>query len=98
MSAADIHIKEHVGHDTHADHDLDHEHHDSFITKYIFSIDHKMIAKQYLLSGIFWAIIGIGLSMIFRIQLGFQDVKFDWLKPILGKWVNESGRLDPEFY
>jgi len=42
-------------HDNHAidHHDDHHEHHhkDTFITKYIFSIDHKMIAKQYLLTG-----------------------------------------------
>ena len=30
------------------------EHHDqSFITKYIFSEDHKVIAKQFLITGIF---------------------------------------------
>ena len=35
--------------DTHA-HDDDHGHHhkETFVTKYIFSQDHKMIAKQYL--------------------------------------------------
>jgi len=49
-------------------HDNDHEHHhkDSFITKYIFSIDHKMIAKQYLITGIFMGIIRVGMSMLFR--------------------------------
>ncbi|CAF4606373.1 unnamed protein product, partial [Rotaria socialis] len=47
--------------DTH-DHGHDHEHHhkDTFVTKYIFSIDHKMIAKQYLLTGIVMGIIGVG--------------------------------------
>ena len=34
------------GHDDHGDH----EHHDTFLTKYVFSQDHKMIAKQFLLS------------------------------------------------
>ena len=28
-------------------HEHDHHHKETFITKYIFSIDHKMIAKQY---------------------------------------------------
>ena len=33
----------------HSNHDDDHHHHkETFITKYIFSQDHKMIAKQYL--------------------------------------------------
>jgi cytochrome c oxidase subunit 1 len=43
---------------THAhDHDHEHEHHElNFWTKYIFSTDHKTIAKQYLISGILWAV------------------------------------------
>lgn len=99
MSAADINVKE-LGHDAHTDHDHDHdhEHHGNFITNYIFSEDHKVIAKQYLITGIFWAVIGGSLSMIFRIQLGFQNVNMSWLKPILGDWISESGKLDPEFY
>ena len=30
----------------------------SFIRKYVFSTDHKVIAKQFLFTGIIWAIIG----------------------------------------
>jgi cytochrome c oxidase subunit 1 len=40
------------GHDHGHDHEHEHHHKETFITKYIFSIDHKMIAKQYLISGI----------------------------------------------
>jgi cytochrome c oxidase subunit 1 len=40
------------GHDHAIDHEHEHHHKDTFITKYIFSIDHKMIAKQYLITGI----------------------------------------------
>ena len=36
------------------------EHHkETFITKYIFSQDHKMIAKQFLITGMFMAVIGM---------------------------------------
>jgi cytochrome c oxidase subunit I len=80
------------------DHHDDHEHHDSFITKYIFSTDHKMIGKQFLVTGIFWAIIGGLLSIIFRLQLGFPDMELFWLKPLLGGWIDEAGKLDPNFY
>ena len=83
-------------HDDHA-HD-EHHHSDNFITKYIFSTDHKMIAKQYLLTGIIWAFIGGLLSIIFRLQLGFPNMNMTFLKPLLGKWINETGSLDPEFY
>jgi cytochrome c oxidase subunit 1 len=41
------------GHDHGHDHEHEH-HHKTFITKYIFSLDHKMIAKQYLITGILW--------------------------------------------
>jgi len=75
-----------------------HEHHDNFITKYIFSTDHKTIAKQYLITAIFWALIGGGMSLVFRIQLGFPDTQLDWLRPLFGKWITSSGKLDPEFF
>ncbi len=80
------------------EHDHDHEHHQSFITKYIFSTDHKIIAKQYLFTGIFWAFIGGLLSVVFRLQLGFPDMDLEWLRPFFGKWITINGKLDPEFY
>lgn len=80
-------------HDSH-----DHEHSDNFITKYIFSTDHKMIAKQYLVTGMFWAVIGGFLSVLFRLQLGFPDMDMSFLRPILGGWINEAGELDSNFY
>jgi cytochrome c oxidase subunit 1 len=80
------------------DHDHDHDHEElSFIQKYIFSEDHKVIAKQYLIMGIIWAIFGGGMSLLFRLQLGFPNSKFDWLQPLLGDWIKD-GKLDPEFY
>ncbi len=76
----------------------DHEHHDNFITKYIFTQDHKMIGKQFLITGIFWALIGGFLSILFRLQLGFPDMNLEFLRPLLGGWIDESGKLDPTFY
>jgi cytochrome c oxidase subunit I len=77
-----------------------HEHHEplSFWRRYIFAEDHKTIAKQYLISGIIWAIIGVSLSVMFRLQLGFPTLKLWFLKPILGQWIDETGKLDPDFY
>ena len=88
------------------DHFHDHHHGDkyqsNFITTYIFSQDHKMIAKQFLITGMFWAIIGAAMSIIFRLQLGFPEESVAWLKPLLGKWIaiNDAGigTLAPEFY
>ena len=54
-------------------HDTHHHHKESFITKYIFSQDHKMIARQYLITAIFMGAIGIALSALFRLKLGWPD-------------------------
>lgn len=81
--------------ETHDDH---HGHGETFWTKYLFSQDHKTIAKQYLFMGIFWALIGGFLSMIFRIQLGYPDANISWIKPLLGNWITADGKIDPEFY
>lgn len=87
------------------DHFHDHHHGDkyqsNFITHYIFSMDHKIIARQFLITGIFWAIIGAAMSIVFRLQLGFPEADLEWLQPILGKWIvvdNGIGTLSPEFY
>ncbi len=81
----------------HEGHGHDHAHKETFWTKYIFSQDHKTIAKQFLLTGFTAGFIGILLSAIFRLQLAFPDKSFPFLETILGKWAPE-GRLDPNFY
>jgi cytochrome c oxidase subunit 1 len=101
VSTEDVLINE-LGYD---DHFHDHHHGDkfqsNFITTYFFSQDHKMIAKQFLVTGIFWALIGSLMSLVFRLQLGFPEDSLLWLKPFLGKWIvvnNGIGSLAPEFY
>jgi len=89
------------GHDDHDDHHGD-KYQSNFITHYIFSQDHKIIARQFLITGMFWAVIGALMSLVFRLQLGFPEESLAWLQPVLGKWivVNEigMGTLDPDFY
>lgn len=92
MSVSTSHAEVEVHHDDHHDHEEL-----SFVRKYIFSEDHKVIAKQFLIAGVLWALIGGSLSIIFRLQLGFPDLNLNWLQPILGKWI-VNGKLDPEFY
>ncbi len=94
---------EELGYDDHF-----HDHHDgdkfsaNFINTYIFSMDHKIIAKQFLITGMFWAIIGALMSLVFRLQLGFPEADMVWLKPILGKWITVNaegiGALSNQFY
>ncbi|MGO1520021.1 MAG: cytochrome c oxidase subunit I [Sphingobacterium sp.] len=85
-----------ISHD--AAHHGSHEHHpESFLTKYIFSQDHKMIAKQFLITGIIMAVFAMVLSILFRIQLAWPDAEFPILEVFLGKWA-EGGRIRPDFF
>lgn len=88
-----------VAHDSHTDDHHDHHdhHHGSFLTTYVFSTDHKTIAKQFLITGIIMAIFGIFMSTLFRLQLAFPETSFPFLETLLGKW-GEGGQINPEFY
>jgi cytochrome c oxidase subunit I len=86
-----------TAHDVHHDTHHEHHHHETFITKYVFSQDHKMIAKQFLITGMVWAILGGLMSVLFRLQLGYPDSTFPWLEDILGKWA-KGGKISAEAY
>jgi len=53
-----------------------HHHHEvmSFWSKYIFSTDHKIIAMQYMFTGMFMALIGGFFAYAFRMQLAFPGI------------------------
>nr|WP_309760832.1 cbb3-type cytochrome c oxidase subunit I [Flavobacterium sp.] len=86
------------GHDHAMDHEHEHHHKDTFITKYIFSIDHKMIAKQYLITGIFMGIIGVGMSMLFRMQLAWPEQSFKIFNILLGDKFAPNGVMANDIY
>ena len=86
-------------HDHHEhDHHEEHHHKDTFITKYIFSIDHKMIAKQYLITGIIMGLIGVGMSMLFRMQLAWPEESFKIFSFFLGERMAPGGVMNNETY
>jgi cytochrome c oxidase subunit 1 len=75
-----------------------HAHHkETFVSKYIFSMDHKMISKQFLITGIIMGMIGMIMSLLFRLQLAWPDQQFPIMSTLLGKWAPD-GKLDPNFY
>lgn len=41
----------------------------SFLGKYVFSTDHKVIGKQYFFLSLVAAVVGVGLSLAFRLHL-----------------------------
>jgi cytochrome c oxidase subunit 1 len=83
-------------HDAHA-----HAHHhekESFVSKYIFSQDHKMISKQFLITAVFMGIIAMMLSIFFRLQLGWPGESFEILNFFLGDRWAPDGILDRNMY
>src|SRR6201747_1005519 len=82
-----------------AHHEDGHEHHHkaTFLNTYVFSQDHKYIAKQFLITGITMAFIAMSLSILFRIQLAYPDKAFPLLETLLGRFA-PGGRLDSSFY
>ncbi|QTN37850.1 cbb3-type cytochrome c oxidase subunit I [Cryomorphaceae bacterium] len=76
----------------------DHAHHEeTFITKYVFTMDHKMIAKQFLITGLLMGLIGLVMSVFFRLQLAWPGESFPILETFLGKWAPD-GVMDPNIY
>ena len=86
------------GHDHGHDHEHEHHHKDTFITKYIFSIDHKMIAKQYLITGIIMGIIGVAMSLLFRMQLAWPEESFKIFNVLLGDKFAPDGVMANDIY
>ncbi|MBI4638578.1 MAG: cbb3-type cytochrome c oxidase subunit I, partial [Candidatus Rokubacteria bacterium] len=75
---------EHVGH-----HEL------GFIRTYIFSTDHKMIARQFLFLGLFMMIVGGLLALIVRWQLAWPETPIPGMAVFL---TETEGILEPSTY
>jgi cytochrome c oxidase subunit 1 len=90
-----------VAHEAHGNHDHhdDHAHHEEgFVSKYIFSQDHKMIGKQFLLTAIFMGVVAMLLSVMFRIQLAWPGESSDFLSFFLGEKWAPGGILKEDMY
>lgn len=86
------------GHHEHHDHH-DHGHHEeSFVSKYIFSQDHKMIGKQFLMTAVFMGVVAMLLSILFRIQLAWPGESSDFLSFFLGEQWAPGGVLSEDMY
>lgn len=77
--------------------EYDPRHKETFVTKYIFSVDHKTISKQYMITGLVMGVIGILMSLLFRLQLAWPDHQFTIYEVFLGKW-GADGIMDPNMY
>ncbi len=68
----------------------------SFWSKYVFSLDHKVIAKQFLWAGLLFLLFGGTLAMLIRWQWGFPGEKV----PLLGDifLADSGGVIGPATY
>lgn len=79
-------------------HAAHHHHEESFISKYVFSQDHKMISKQFLVTAIIMAWVAVVMSIMFRLQLAWPNEGFAFSNFFLGdKWA-PNGVLSPDMY
>lgn len=86
----------------HAQHNGGHDHghhHQSFFRTYIWSTDHKMIARQFLVTALLFLFIGGAFALFIRWQLAYPGQPI----PVIGQmlpssWVNAEGAVTPGFY
>ncbi len=77
--------------------DVAHGHHEvSFVRKYVFSTDHKMIGMQFLITTLLMLFVGGALALGVRWQLAFPWTSL----PFFGKlfFLDAGGQMSPEFY
>ena len=69
----------------------------SFLRKWVFSVDHKIIGLQYFFTGIFFLLFGGVLAMLIRWQLGFPTQAL----PLMGRLAPHGmpeGHMLPDYY
>src|SRR6202047_4673056 len=69
----------------------------SFLRKHVFSLDHKVIGKQYYALALLAALCGMVLSWLMRIHLGWTNAAIPVLQ-VLSKSGAPVGVMTPEFY
>src|SRR5215471_7483162 len=69
----------------------------SFIRKHVFSLDHKVIGKQYYALALVAVFIGMVLSWLMRIQLVWPNAPIPGLQ-FLSKAGAPGGVMTPEYY
>src|SRR5688572_31577263 len=82
-----------AAHEAHAHHEV------SFVKKYLFSTDHKVIGLQFLFLGLIFFVIGGLEAMLVRWQLAWPGSPV----PLLGQYMLDTGAwtttsMPPEFY
>ncbi|MCX6295112.1 MAG: cbb3-type cytochrome c oxidase subunit I [Bacteroidetes bacterium] len=88
---------ESLAHDSHGHHD-EHHHEEHWVSKYVFSMDHKTISRQFLITAVIMAFLAMMMSFIFRLQLAWPGEHFAIINFIMGDKWGKDGVLDPGMY
>jgi cytochrome c oxidase subunit 1 len=84
-------------HDTSAHAHAAHQAPTSFIRKYVFSLDHKVIGKQYYGLALLAAMVGMFLSWLMRVHLGWTNFAIPGLH-LLSQNGAPGNVMTPEYY
>lgn len=68
-----------------------------FLSRYIFSLDHRVIGLQYLFTATLMALVGGLLALVIRIQIAWPDHDYGLISKLLPRGFDE-GVMKPEFY
>src|SRR2546423_12323265 len=69
----------------------------SFIRKYIFSVDHKVIGIQYILLALTAVLVGMAMSLLMRLNLSWPTTHWPILATLFPTGA-PNGVMTPEFY
>src|SRR5271167_2143657 len=70
----------------------------SFVRKYIFSEDHKIIGIQFLFSTLIFLVLGGLLALGVRLQLGWPHADHTWMAHLFRWPASYGNHMPPEFY
>src|SRR6185295_2792589 len=83
---------------THEEHGV-HHHEPSFMQKYIFSTDHKVIGLQYGITALMFLLFGFCLMMLMRWQIAYPGKPIPVFGPLLQKMLGDvaaGGVMSPD--
>src|SRR5262249_35030731 len=69
----------------------------TFIRRYVFSRDHKIIGLQFFFLALTAALIGSAMSLLMRLRLAWPQGRWPLLEMIFPGGFSD-GRMKPEFY
>src|SRR5438128_1782087 len=74
------------------------DHEPSFLRKYVFSLDHKVIGLQYMFTSLIFLLIGFFFMLLIRWQLAHPGQPIPLIGGLFPDTMAPGGIMLPEFY